>query len=242
MQSKGSAGMISRTQVLELFLETTDNLVEDFDLVDFLHTLTGNAASASDAASAGVVVTDSADRLRHMASSSEHERVLQLLELQDGPCLDVIMSGMAMVNVDLGQVDDRWPLFAPTAREAGYQSAHVFPLKVRRRTIGALSVLSVDAVRRDPDELRVVQGLADLAAIAIVQERNGDRSQTVADQLQSALLSRIVVEQAKGALARSQSITLTDAFDVMRTTARSIGVKVDDIARAVIAELETTPR
>ena len=234
--------MISRTQVLDLFLETTDILVEDFDLVDFLHTLAGNAASAGDAASAGVVVTDPMDRLRYVASSSEHERVLKLLELQEGPSLDVIMSGLAVVNVDLSSVDDRWPLFAPAARDAGYQSVHVFPLKARRRTIGALNVLSVDAVRRDPDELRVVQGLADLAAIAIIQERSGDRAQTVVDRLQSALSSRIVIEQAKGALSRSQSISLSDAFDVMRTTARSIGVKVDDIARAVIAELEVPAR
>lgn len=232
--------MISQTQLLEFFVEVTDYLVDDFDLVDFLHTLTGNAATVSHASCAGLVLTDHHDRVRYMASSDEESKLLEVFQIQndDGPGLDVITSGRPVVNADLGNASDRWPIFAPAAREAGFQSVHAFPLNMRRQTIGALSIFGPETSRFDPDDVRIVQALADVATIAIIQERT-DRIDMITERLQAALNSRIIIEQAKGALARSQTITTSEAFQVMRNTARSTGLKVADIAASVIAELET---
>jgi GAF domain-containing protein len=236
--------MISVTQLLDVFVDVTDTLVEDFDLVDFLHTLTTNAARVSGAASVGLVLTDHQDRVRYMASSNEEGKMLELFQIQnhDGPCLDAITSGRPVVNADLGEAGDRWPMFAPAARAAGFQSVHAFPMKLRDETIGALNIFGVDRWRFDPEDVRLVQALADVATIAVLQERNRHEAELITDQLQSALTSRIVIEQAKGALARAESITPTEAFEVMLVTARSTGQKLADIARAVIADLQTRQR
>ena len=236
--------MISVTQLLDVFVDVTDTLVEDFDLVDFLHTLTSNAAKVSGAAAAGLVLTDHQDRVRYMASSNQEGKTLELFQIQneDGPCLDAITSGRPVVNADLGQAGDRWPKFAPAARAAGFQSVHAFPMRLRNETIGALNIFGEDQWTFDPEDVRLVQALADVATIAVLQERTRHESELVTGQLQSALTSRIVIEQAKGALARAESISPPEAYDVMLVTARSTGQRLTDIARAVIAELQTRQR
>ena len=232
--------MISVTQLLDVFVDVTDILVEDFDLVDFLHTLTVNATKVSGAAAAGLVLTDHHDRVRYMASTDVEGTLLDLFHIQnqDGPCLDAITIGRPVVNADLEQAGDRWPMFAPAARAAGFQSVHAFPMKLREETIGALTIFGAGTWRFDPDDVRLVQALADVATIAVLQERKRHDAEAVTEQLQSALTSRIVIEQARGALARAESITPVEAFEVMQVTARSTGQKLADIALAVIADLQ----
>jgi GAF domain-containing protein len=231
--------MIPQTQLLNFFVEVTDTLVDDFDIVDFLHTLTTKAAVVSGAASVGLVLTDHQDRVRYMASSNEDGKMLELFQIQnkDGPCRDAIITGVPVVNADLGQAGDRWPMFAPAARAAGFQSVHAFPLRVRNQTIGALNIFGNDKIQFDPEDVRVVQALADLATIAIIQERLRHEASLVTDQLQSALDSRIVIEQAKGALAKAEGISTAQAFQLMRNTARSTGRKLHDIAGAIVGDL-----
>jgi len=232
--------MLSQPELLEVFVEATGTLVEDFDLVAFLHTLTGNAARVSGAAAVGLVLTDHQDRLRYMASSNEAGRMLELLHIQndDGPGLDAITSGRPVVNADLGEAVLRWPIFAPAARAAGITSVHAFPMTLRSETIGALNIFGVESSHFDPDDVRLVQALTDVATIALLQERARHRAELITEELEGALNSRIVIEQAKGALARSESISVSQAFDVMLTTSRVTGQKLADIARSVIADLE----
>lgn len=233
--------MISQTQLMDYFVEVTDTLVDDFDLIDFLHNLTSKAATVSGAAAVGLVLIDHQQRVRYMASSNEDGKLLELFQIQndDGPCLDAMTTGEPVVNADLGHAEKRWPKFAPAAREAGFQSVHAFPMRLRDQTIGALNIFGVDDSRFDPDDVRVVQALADVATIAILQERIRQQAEVVTAQLQAALTSRIIIEQAKGALARAESLTLAQAFEVLRTTARSTGQRLADVAEGVIADLET---
>ena len=231
--------MMRQTQLVEYFVHVADTLLEDFDLVDLLHDLTVNAALVSGAASAGLVLLDHQDRVRYMAASNEEGRLLELFQIQngDGPCLDAIRGGRPVVNADLGEAADRWPQFAPAARAAGFQSVHAFPLRLGGQTMGALNIFGAEHSRFDPEEVRLVQGLADIATIAIVQERSRHPVEIVTEQLQTALNSRIVIEQAKGALARSESITPAQAFEVLRETARHTHQKISDVARSVIVDL-----
>jgi GAF domain-containing protein len=236
--------MLSQPELLEVFVEATGTLVDDFDLVAFLHTLTGNAARVSGAVAVGLVLTDHQDRLRYMASSNEEGKMLELLHIQndDGPGLDAITSGRPIVNADLGEAIARWPIFAPAARAAGIHSVHAFPMKVRSQTIGALNIFGVESSHFDPDDVRLVQALADVATIALLQERARHRAELITEELEVALNSRILIEQAKGALAQSESISVAEAFDVMLTTSRVTGQKLADIARSVIADLEPSQR
>ena len=229
----GTTGVLVESELMEVLIAAAESLVGEFDLVEFLHTLSSNAAAV------GLVLADHQDRVRYMASSTEEGRMLELLHLQndDGPGLDAITSGSPVVNADLAEATTRWPLFAPAARAAGLRSVHAFPLKLRDEIIGALTIFGTEPARFARAEVRMVQALADVATIALVQERSRHQAELVTAQLEMALNSRIVIEQAKGALARSQDITVGEAFEVMLTTARLSGRRLSDVAQFVLTDL-----
>lgn len=231
--------MISVTDLSEFFVEVADTLVDDFDLLDFLDNLTGRAAAVSGAAAVGLVLSDHHGRVRFMASSNESGKMLELLQIQndEGPCLDCLTTGEPVVNADLASASGRWPVFAPRALEAGFRSVHAFPMRLRATVIGALNLFGTEDARFEPDEVRVVQALADVATIAILQERNLERAETLTEQLQAALNSRIVVEQAKGALAHADQISTAEAFDLLRTRARTKRQRLVDVAQEVLDHL-----
>jgi GAF domain-containing protein len=214
-----------------------DTLVADFDLLDFLVTLCEHATLVSSADAVGIVLTDHHGRLQFMASSNESGRELELFQLQsdEGPCLDCVRKKEPVVNADLGQAGDLWPQFAPAAIGLGFQSVHAFPMRLRSEVIGALNLFSVHQMRLEPQEIRVVQSLADVATIAILQERSIARAEALTEQLQGALNSRIVIEQAKGALARIEGISVDEAFERLRRQARSQRQRLVDVAAAVLA-------
>ena len=228
--------MISTERLADLFVEVADTLVADFDLIDFLVTLCQHANLVSSADAVGIVLTDHRGQLRFMASSNESGRELELFQLQseEGPCLDCVRTKQPVVNTDLGQASDLWPKFGPLAIGAGFQSVHAFPMRLRDEVIGALNLFSVRQMRLEPQEIRVVQSLADVATIAILQERSIARAEALTEQLQGALNSRIVIEQAKGALARIEGISVDEAFEVMRRRARSQRQRLVDVASAVL--------
>ena len=228
--------MISIQLLSDLFVEVADTLVADFDLIDFLHNLTEGAALVSGADAVGLMLVDHHGRLRFMASSNDTGEMLELFQLQnaEGPCLDCFTTGRPVVNADLARASERWPLFAPAAESAGLRSVHAFPLRLRDETIGALNIFGREQTTFTDQEVRVVAGRADNATIALIQERNITRSGLLTEQLQGALNSRIVIEQAKGALAQMESTTLDDAFQIMRTTARSDRRRLVDVAQDVL--------
>lgn len=229
--------MISSERLADLFVDVADTLVADFDLVDFLVTLCEHATLVSSADAVGIVLTDHHGLLRFMASSNESGRDLELFQLQseEGPCLDCVRTKEPVINNDLSRAGALWPQFAPLAIGAGFQSVHAFPMRLRDEVIGALNLFSVSQMLLDDQETRVVQSLADVATIAILQERSISRAEALTEQLQGALNSRIVIEQAKGALARMEDITVDEAFDRLRRRARSSRQRLVDVAAAVLA-------
>lgn len=232
--------MISVTDLSEFFVEVADALVDDYDFVEFLHDLTVKAAAVSGADAVGLVLSDHRGRVRFMAASNETGKLLELFQIQndEGPCLDCVTTGAPIVNADLASASDRWPAFAPLAIEAGFQSVHAFPMRLRDKVIGALNLFGTEDSRFEPEEVRVVQALADVATIAILHERNISQAEVLTEQLQGALNSRVVIEQAKGALAHAEGISTADAFAMLRTRARSHNERLVDVALSVLADLE----
>ena len=173
-----------------------------------------------------------------MASSNESGKALELFQIQhsEGPCFDCYSSKQPVVNADLQTAGDRWPRFAPMASALGFQSVHAFPMRLRDDTIGALNIFGSSDQRFEPGEVRIVQALADVATIAILQERNISRAEALTEQLQGALNSRIIVEQAKGALAQREGVTIEAAFELLRHRARSTQQRIVDVATAVLEE------
>jgi GAF domain-containing protein len=236
--------MISAEQLSQVFVEVADTLVDDFDLIDFLQNLVDRAAGVSGAEAVGLMLEAPGGKLRFMAASNPTGRMLELLQIQtaEGPCVDCYRTGQPVVNADLDHARDRWPTFTPAALAAGFQSVHAFPLRLRREILGALNLFGHQHIAFDEDDVRIVQALADVATIALLQERNIARSDELTEQLQFALNSRIVIEQAKGALAQADGITLDEAFQRLRTRARSSRNKLVDVAQAYLEQAQRQGR
>jgi GAF domain-containing protein len=222
----------------QTFVELADTMVADFDIVDFLHTLANRAADLFEAAEAGVMLGDQRGGLRVMASSSERARLLELFELQNeqGPCLDSFRSGEPSNSEDLLK-EDRWPLFTAEAKAAGFRAVHSLPLRFRTDIIGALNLFRTKPGLLNQEDLPAAQAMADIATISILQERALREAKVLADQLQRALNSRVVIEQAKGVLAERAQIKLDDAFNMLRTYARNHNLRLHDVATAVVSSL-----
>ena len=152
------------------------------------------------------------------------------LENGPGPCLDCYRSGRAVSVENLATAHDRWPLFAREAVDAGFQSVHALPMRLREQCIGTLNLFRVTAGPLNEADVRVGQALADVATIGILQERAVRRSEVLAEQLQTALNSRIVIEQAKGMLAEHAASSVQDAFAVLRSFARDTNQRLSDVA------------
>lgn len=218
------------------FVELADTLVADFDLIDFMSVLVERCAELLDTAEVGLALAAARGELRVMASSSERMRALELIEFQndEGPCRDCLLSGERVLNVRLDQAEDRWPRFAPQARESGFQMVHALPLRLRSDVIGAMNIFSPGLVELSGEDVNLTQALADAATIGILQERAVKHGTDLAGQLQGALNSRIVIEQAKGIVAERRHVDMDEAFALLRSYARSNRKQLSDVARAII--------
>jgi GAF domain-containing protein len=233
--------MISTSQLADVFVEVADTLVDEFDVVEFLHNLALHTADVTGTAAVGLMLSDHAGALQFMASSTADAKVLDLFQLQhaEGPCVDCHRTGEPTLVDDLAGAGARWPVFTPLALSTGIRAVHAFPLRLREHTIGALNTFSPEPRALDFDTIRVVQALADVATIAIMQERALARAETLTEQLQFALNSRIVIEQAKGAISRALGVSVDDAFEVLRDHARRHRLKMTDLAHDVVTNSET---
>jgi GAF domain-containing protein len=230
---------VSAQRLATIFVEVADTLVDEFDLIDFLHMLTDRAAALVDAAAVGIVLTDPRGQLQFMAGSDENVRLLELFQLQtqEGPCLEAFRTGRPVINIDLQAAADRWPKFAPRATEAGFQAVHAFPLRLRQQVIGAMNVFgAVKGGDFDEADVPVMQALADVASIGLIQERVIRRGEALTEQLQGALNSRVVIEQAKGAVAQARGVTVDEAFAIIRSYARSNNQRITDVAHTLVAD------
>ena len=234
---------ISTESLAEVFVLVADTLVDDFDVVEFLQMVTAQAADISGSTAAGLLLADARNELQFMAASEESARLLELFALQshDGPCVECFRDGIPVVNTDLDQAGARWPAFAPEAVAAGFRSVHAFPLRHQRSVIGALNLFSTEAGQLDEADVRIIQALADVATIGLLQERAIHRGELLTEQLQSALNSRITVEQAKGALARMRGIDVDGAFVLIREYSRRHQRRLVEVAQDIVTDPSRHP-
>jgi GAF domain-containing protein len=235
---------LSAQRLAQVFVEVSDTLIDEFDLLDFLHMLAARTAELSAASVVGLLLADKHGDLQFMAASREDARLLELFQLQndEGPCLDAFRSGAPVLNTDLREDVQRWPRFAPHAIEAGFRSVHAFPLRLRTQVIGALNVFGADdGARLEADDVPIVQALADMASIALLQERTIRQAQVLTEQLQGALNSRVVIEQAKGVIAQARGVSVDEAFALIRAYARSNNLRLGEVTHAVIDNISIIP-
>jgi GAF domain-containing protein len=221
-----------QVQLGRLFVRLADNLVSDFDVVELLNDLINSCSELLDVAAAGLMLVDLHDQLRVMASSSREARLLELFELQksEGPCVDCYRTGMSVSVLLDDEQERRWPEFAPVLRSRGLGPAYALPLRLRDRTIGALNLFRFPDQPLPDDDLQIAQAMADVATITILQHRATEAGQRLAIQLQTALNSRVAIEQAKGVIAQRTGFTVDEAFQLLRRHARSRHLALTDLA------------
>ncbi|MBW3619104.1 MAG: GAF and ANTAR domain-containing protein [Actinobacteria bacterium] len=217
------------------FVELAEQLVGDYAVEDFLHLLVERCGELVGAAAVGVMLSDEYGSLRIASASTEDMRALELLEMQQqqGPCYEAYDTGEQVIEADISGAHDRWPDFTPRALDLELRSVHAFPMRLRGQTIGALNVFFHEPGGFDEIDIHTLQALADVATIAIVQERAGRESSVLAGQLQQALDSRVVIEQAKGILA-GEDEDLNAAFVRLRSYSRDRNLRLRDVAQHVV--------
>ena len=234
---------VSVERLGEVFVEVADTLVSDFDLIEFLQMVTTHTSELVDAHAAGLLLAGHDGHLQLMAASDERAEMLELFQVQahEGPCQDCYRDGEPVLIADLEATGERWPRFAHRAVAAGYRSVHAFPLRLRDQVIGALNMFGKDVGGMAASDVRVVQALADVATIGLLQERAIHRGEVLTEQLQTALTTRIVIEQAKGVLAQLHGTTPDQAFERLRDHCRNHGARLSVVASAVVTDPASIP-
>ena len=158
------------------------------------------------------------------------------VELEEGPCVECVRVGHQVLVPDLAAAADRYPRFVPRALEAGAHAIHALPMTGHGELVGSLNIVSLKPHELSETELSTARMLADVAVSYIFAVQLHEETSRLAGQLQNALDTRVLFEQAMGMLAERHGMTLADAFDRLRRHARNASTPVREIARQVVEE------
>jgi len=219
------------------FIKLADTLVTEFDVVDLLHWLVEQCTDILDTQAGGLLLADLTGQLQLVASTSEEAELVEIFQLAagEGPCLDCFRTGTPVTVGNIEADGGSWPTFSAEALKFGFRSIHATPLRLRGQIIGTMNLFSDHIGALVPEDIAVAQALADVSTIGILQERHIRSANVAGEQLQRALDSRILIEQAKGVLAATMKTTMNDAFAIMRTHARDRNLPLRQVADDVIA-------
>ncbi|MEV7197540.1 GAF and ANTAR domain-containing protein [Streptomyces sp. NPDC093510] len=239
----GLSGLPREARITAALIDLADTLVDDFDPAEFFYRVAEHCMNLLDIGDAGVMLAPADGSLRLVAASSERVRLVELFELDasEGPCCTAFQQAVAVDHTIDSVAASRWPRFTARARPAGYTSVHATPIRLRRETIGVLNLF-----RRVPGPLleadrHLARALADATAISLLQQTTLDQHRTVRTQLETALVTRTVIEQAKGFLTARHGTDPDTAFHHMRTHARRHHLRLADFAREIVDGTITLP-
>lgn len=217
------------------FVTLADTLTSEYDVVDLLDLLVRECTDILDVEAGGLMLADSEGNLQLVASTSEQAELVEFMQLNAGagPCLDCYATGAPVSVADIEIINDRWPDFRLAALEQGFRSVYAAPMKLRGNVIGTMNLLSATTGVLNDRDIAVAQALTDVATIGILQERMIRESGLVSEQLQRALDSRILIEQAKGVLSQTGQMSMDEAFSTMRGYARSNQLTLHTVAEGI---------
>lgn len=230
--------MSREQQVSDVFVQVADSLIDDFDVIEFLDELCAHCVSLLDVSAAGILLANEKGLLHTVAASDENTHLLEIFAIQhdQGPCLECYRTRASRTNIDLHDhtANSSWLAFAGQARKSGFKTSHVFPLRLRTRALGAMNLFHTSRQALSEQDASLAQALADVASIALLQQRDLGHEQMEKNQLQRALSSRIVIEQAKGILAERWMVKPDTAYGALRAYARARHLRISDCARQII--------
>jgi len=222
--------------LIDALTSFADTLVVGYDVVDLLQTLVETTVALFDVDDAGLLLADADGELDLVASTSEANTLIEIMALgaSAGPCIESFRTGTVVSMPDVRRGPDRWSVFRDGSIKSGFLSTIALPLRLRETVIGSLNLF-----RREPGELnerdvRAAQALADMAAIGILHERSARQGDAVRAQLQIALDSRVLIEQAKGVLAHTHAVAMDVAFARLRGYARANQRPLREVAQDLV--------
>jgi transcriptional regulator with GAF, ATPase, and Fis domain len=222
-------------RINDAFVTVADTLVDEYDVIDLVHTLVEVCTTLLDVDAGGLLLADEGGELQLVASTSERADFVEIMQLAAGvgPCVDCFESGKAVAVGDIAEDGDQWPEFQAAAAQQGFLAVYATPLRLRGKVLGAMNLFSSTVGVLNAPDAAVAQALADVATIGILQERSIRETGIVSAQLQRALESRVLIEQAKGVLSAQGDMDVDVAFTTLRTYARSHNLTLRAVAEGV---------
>jgi GAF domain-containing protein len=227
--------MVDRNALLRACGEFVRTIVCQYDIDEVLSRVTVQIAETLSASGAAVSLAEEG-RLRFVAATDPGLAAVEGTErgIAEGPTHEAWRTGRAVAVADL-RSSGRWPCYAAVALLAGQRAVAGVPMTVADECIGAVTIYHTDAYAWPVEDLDAAELLADMAAGYIANQRALERSRRLAGELQQALDSRVIIEQAKGVLAERHGLDADAAFERLRRHARSHNRTLHAVARDVVA-------
>ena len=232
------AGVVPNPETLLDSLERfAKALTSGYGIGDVLHNLTWEIGEVLNLTGAGVTlvhdgqqrfVTAAVDAIADIERAQEH--------WQKGPCIDAVASAapVAVPDIAAGDASKRWPDYTIAAKTAGIQAVAGIPMLAEEVAIGAVNLYDSQPRDWSAEDLRVASVFASIATGYLAHASAAQQQQRTSEQLQQALNTRLIIEQAKGVLATTRETTVDDAFDRLRKYAREHNARIHDVARGVV--------
>jgi GAF domain-containing protein len=210
-------------------------MAQRFAISDALHDLVQRLGAVLELDGAGVSLEESG-RLRFVTANDERSSNLERVQEreQDGPCIDAWRTGEVVAIPDLRRSRGRWPAYEPVALAGGVVAVAGIPMRTNGETIGALDLYAGEPRAWSDEDIMAAGVLADVATGFVVNASELDRQRRLNEQLQAALDSRVVIEQAKGIMAAQRNVSIDAAFELLRNHARNHNSSLRAVAEAVV--------
>ena len=226
-------------ELAEVLAEFTQILTGRHDVREILSRLGDYCTELLPVHGIGVLIArDGGDDIMVATANSEAGDAVEHLEveLKEGPCIDSVRRAEQVFVPDLAAASDRYPRFVPRALDAGVHSIHALPMGVRGGVVASLDIVALQPLRLSDTQVDGAQLLADVALAFLVNSGRHAETSRLAEQLQAALESRVVIEQAKGKLAERHEEGMEAAFERLRRHARENGQKLQRVAELVVLD------
>lgn len=217
------------------FIAMADALMNEYDIVDLLSTLLNACTDILGVDAGGILLADASGNLELVASTSEEAELVETITIAagEGPCIDCFHTAAPVSVPDIESLAEKWPRFHRTALEQGFRSTYAVPMRLRDEVVGVMNLLHSEPGPTSEEDGTVAQALADLAVLGVLHERNFRSPYAITEQMHLALDTRILIEQAKGVLAHEENLSMTQAFDALRSYARANGTTLRRVSEAV---------
>lgn len=231
-----------RPRLADALAVITTRLTDEPDVITVLGLVTDACTTVLGADSSGVLLADPRGGLEVVAATDEHALLVEVLQTQthEGPCVDCVREDTEIADLDLSRATTRWPRFAPAAVEAGYRAVIALPMRLRAQPVGGLNLLFNDPPPEDLSDLttpgwraNLARAFADLAVLALVQDRDDRRTDRLVEQMLGTVNDRVHLSQAGGMVAAATGLDPHEAMRAVRSYADRLQRPLSEVARSV---------